>query len=189
MTRPIILRIIPVLIGTFLALGAAGQENGSRDSLVVVILRHGEKPAEGDNLDCQGLNRALQLPGLIFRKFGIPSTIYVPAPGEGERTKHARMFETAAPIAIRFNLPVDSRFGEKDSTEIAGDILKKKGFILVIWEHHSIPSIARALGINDPGLIWNDGDYDSIWMISFSGGRPRIRIDRESIVPAPGCPD
>jgi len=189
MTRPTMLRIIPALIGIFLSLGAAAQGIGSRDSLVVVILRHGEKPTKGENLNCQGLNRALQLPGLIYRKFGIPSTIYVPAPAEGKSTKHARMFETAAPIAIRFNLPVDSRFAEKDSTAIARDILKKKGLILVIWEHNRIPPIARALGIKDPGRGWDDGDYDSIWIISYSGGRARIRFDREGIVPAPGCPD
>ena len=37
--------------------------------LRVVIIRHGEKPEEGDNLSCAGLNRALALPAVLARVF------------------------------------------------------------------------------------------------------------------------
>ena len=41
-------------------------------NLKVVIIRHGEKPADkadgGDNLSCQGQNRALQLPAVLIKK-------------------------------------------------------------------------------------------------------------------------
>jgi hypothetical protein len=47
--------------------------------LRVVIIRHGEKPKTGDNLSCQGENRALALAKVLKTKFGRPDFTYVPA--------------------------------------------------------------------------------------------------------------
>jgi hypothetical protein len=48
------------------------QTQGADDnSLKVVIIRHGEKPETGDNLSCQGENRALQLPAVLYKKYNI----------------------------------------------------------------------------------------------------------------------
>jgi len=47
-------------------------------TVTIYFIRHGEKPAKGDNLDCRGENRALQLPAVIKKKIGIPiSRLYL----------------------------------------------------------------------------------------------------------------
>ena len=49
----------------------ATDNNLADKNLKVVIIRHGEKPADksegGDNLSCQGQNRALQLPAVLIK--------------------------------------------------------------------------------------------------------------------------
>src|ERR1700733_13608402 len=119
--------------------GGYSQEAGGE--LRVVLIRHGEKPRKGDNLTCQGLNRSLALPAVLYGKFGIPTAIYVPSPGLGDSTKHARMFETIVPFAVKYNLALNTSFAEKDSAGIARAILQRKGVVLVVWEHKAIAPI------------------------------------------------
>jgi hypothetical protein len=154
--------------------------------LRVVLIRHGEKPKKGDNLTCQGLNRSMQLPGLLYARFGIPSATYIPAIGLGDSTKHSRMFQTIIPFAVKYNLALTSKFAEKDSAGIAGDILQRKGVVLVVWEHKAIPSIAHALGVVGD-LVWDDEDYDSIWIIEFDHGRARMEKGEEGLRPEAAC--
>jgi len=119
------------------------------NDLKIVIIRHGEKPEKGNNLTCQGLNRALQLPPVIYAKFGVPDYVYVPSISLDEKTKHARMFETVIPIAAKYNLTINSKYEEHDSANIASDLKSKKGTILISWEHHAITSIVKALGVTN----------------------------------------
>jgi hypothetical protein len=153
----------------------------------VVLIRHAEKPKKGDNLTCQGLNRAMQLPALLHTRFGVPSATYIPAMALGDSTKHCRMFQTVIPFAVKYNLTLTSRFVENDSTGIAQDILQKKGTVLVVWEHKKLVSIVRALGIKDEGLHWPDDDYDSIWIVRFRDGKAVLTKSREGLKPSTAC--
>src|SRR5947208_16944991 len=67
----------------------------------IIIIRHGEKPDQGDNLSCQGLNRALQLPAVLNQKFGTPNAIFVPSLKMGKSTNAARMYQTIVPFAVK----------------------------------------------------------------------------------------
>jgi hypothetical protein len=107
--------------------------------LRIILIRHAEKPQKGDNLTCQGLNRSLELPHLLYTRFGLPTTTYIPAMALGDSTKHSRMFQTIIPFAVKYNLPLTSKFLEDDSTAMAQEIIQKKGTVLVIWEHKRIP--------------------------------------------------
>jgi hypothetical protein len=167
---------------------AYSQDTTNASSLKVIIIRHGEKPVKGDNLTCQGLNRSLQLPGLLSSKFGVPDYIYVPSLGLGKSTKHSRMFQTVIPLAAKYNLSINSNYEEKDSAGVANDIKAKHGTVLVVWEHHAISSIVKALGVVSSDLIWNDADYDSIWVITFLNGTATLTRDKENLKPAIGCP-
>jgi len=179
-------KILPITFGILLVLGACAQDN--TDNLKVVLIRHAEKPPKGDNLTCQGLNRSLQLPALLYSRFGIPSTIYIPSIGMGDSTKHSRMFQTIIPFAVKYNRSLTSKWEENDSTQIAGEIREhKKGTVLIIWEHKRIPSIARALGITDDTLRWPDDDYDSIWIITFTNGTAKLEKAKEGLHPSPAC--
>jgi hypothetical protein len=156
--------------------------------LKIVLIRHGEKPPKGDNLTCQGLNRSLALPAVLYGKFGVPSYTYIPSMELGEQTKHARMFQTVTPFAAQYNLALNSSLEERDSTHIASELLSRKGTVLVVWEHKAIPIIARALGVKEAGLTWPDDDFDSIWIVTFPGGVPTLTRDKEGIRPSEACP-
>lgn len=155
--------------------------------LRVVFIRHGEKPKKGSNLTCDGFNRSLQLPSVISKKFGIPTNVYVSALGLGEQTKHCRMFETAIPLAVKYNLTLNTKYEEKDASALAADILKQSGTVLVVWEHKAIVPIVQALGVKKD-LTWDDDDFDSIWIVTFDNGTAVYSTDKEGIVTSSTCP-
>jgi hypothetical protein len=155
--------------------------------LTIVIVRHGEKPDEGDNLSCQGQNRALALPAVLMSKFGKPTYTYVPSLSLGKSTKHARMFQTITPLAVQQNLQLDSRFAEDDAQGIAEEVLKRSGLVLLVWEHSQIERVATAIGVNNPPK-WRGEDFDSIWIITVRSGSVTLTVASEGLSPSPDCP-
>lgn len=153
----------------------------------VVIIRHAEKPAEGDNLSCKGLNRSLDLPAVLYNKFKVPSKIFVPAVDNKKSASQLRMLETIMPFAVKYNVSIDSRFDVTDSKELAAAIMKINGYALVVWEHDNIDNIVKALGITDYTAKWNDADFDSIWIISFENGKGKLSVDKENLNPGDAC--
>ena len=155
--------------------------NSPLTPLTIVLIRHGEKPETGDNLSPQGLSRALQLPAVLYNKFGVPNHVYVPALGIDFTTTHSRMFQTVTPFAVQYNLGINSKFDEKDFTGLTNHIREKTGLALLVWEHHGINDLVLALGVND-APIWADEDYDSIWMVTFTeSGAPVLSFDKQNI--------
>ncbi len=157
------------------------MENTPSPQLTVVIIRHGEKPAVGGNLTPQGLTRSLQLPYTLQQKFGIPDFIYVPTLLMDTETLHARMFQTATPTAIQFNLAINTRFDEKDATGLASHVREKTGTVLIVWEHRAIKDILEAFGVTN-APTWPDDDFDSIWVIIVNQhNQPVLLIDRQHL--------
>ena len=164
--------------------------------LRVIIIRHGEKPEEGDNLSCAGLNRALALPTVLNRLLPTPPDYtYVPLIGtDDQNTSTARMFQTVTPYAVQHNLTVNSDYVVDNAKGIAKELRHKRGTVLLVWEHDNIPKIAKKLGLKDPEE-WPDEDFDSIWTITFSGGgakgkakHPVLTKSRADIQPSATCP-
>lgn len=180
-----IINVISIaLIVTSLSVSGAFAQAAN---LKIVFIRHAEKPVKGDNLTCEGLNRSLKLPAVVTAKFGIPAFTFVPGLGLGENTKHARMFQTIVPLAVKYNLTVNSSRAEKDSLGMAADLKSRNGVVLVAWEHGGIAPIVRALGVKENGLKWPDDDYDSIWIITFKNGEAVLTRDKEGIVASKDC--
>lgn len=182
-----------ILIALLSAGISAAQKLPPGVTLRVVIIRHGEKPDNGNNLSCQGLNRALALPAVLDTVTGKPDHTYVPTIKVGKKTSSDRMFQTVTPFAIRQNLQINSNYEETDSTGAAKDVLKKQGMVLMVWEHSNIPPLARALGV--PGnLSWSGKDFDSIWIIDYKTSKKGnlkfkdFHIEQENIHPANTCP-
>lgn len=176
-----------ILLLLFINFYTIKEVSAQTENLKVVFIRHAEKPEKGDNLTCQGLNRALQLPTVLYAKYGLPSSLFAPGLGLGEATKHARMFQTIAPFAIKYNLSINTSHAEKDSALIAQDLKSRKGTIIVVWEHKAIAPIVRSLGVTAPNLIWPDTDYDSIWIVTFTNGKAVLSKDKEGLHPSEVC--
>jgi hypothetical protein len=166
---------------------SCAQPAHDSSSLKVIIIRHAEKPAEGDNLSCQGLNRALALPDVLYKKFNLPDLIFVPSINTGKTTGVARMYQTIVPFAVKYNLNVDTKFAVDDLQALTQSILKKTGTVLIIWEHKNIPGIAQQLGVTDANLKWKGDDFDSIWIITIKNGKAVLTIDKENLHPSAAC--
>lgn len=185
MKKTILLAVLAGIAVSALSFSCIAQAEPD-NNLKVVIIRHGEKPDPGDNLSCQGENRALQLPAVLYQKFNIPDYTYVPALGLGKATKHARMFQTVSPFAIKYNLTVDSKYEEDDYSKVAKNVLEKTGTVLMVWEHKAIPHIAEQLGVKNPPS-WQGQDFDSIWVITYPEGKAELSIDQEGLNPSADC--
>ena len=179
---------IHILLFSVVFTGSISAHSAKDGALKIIIIRHGEKPSPGDNLSCKGLNRALRLPKVLYSKFGVPDYVYVPSLSMDVETKHARMFETIVPFAVKYNLDINSSHPQKDYDQVAADIKGKKGIVLMIWEHKAISPLVAALGVKDTTLAWPDDDYDSIWIVNITNGIATMSQDKEGIDPRDTCP-
>lgn len=164
------------------------QKTDTGKSLKVFIIRHAEKPSDGDNLCPKGLDRANLLPAVLEKIVGIPDHTYIPQINTGKTTRRVRMLQTITPFAVAHNLTLNSSFGSDEVKKAADDILKKTGKVLVVWEHSNIPALAKALGVKGK-LKWDDEDYDSIWIIDFKKdtAAPELKTEQENIIPKGVC--
>jgi len=183
MMKRMIEKITLVIAFAFLSSICKGQPVAKQ----VVIIRHAEKPDKGNNLSCQGFNRALALSSVLYSKFKLPDHIFVPDIKSGKSTNQARMYQTIIPFAIKYNLDIDTRYAVDDTKDLADAIAKITGYVLVVWAHEDISDIVQKLGITDKGLKWKDSDYDSIWVITYKDGKPVLNIDKENISPESNC--
>ena len=186
------------LLAAIIIAGAAcdGARENSPDknlpdkSLKVVIIRHGEKPADksdgGDNLSCQGQNRALQLPAVLIKKIGKPDYTYVPALKLDKNTAHSRMFQTVTPFAVKYDLTINSKYDESEPNETAKSVLKKNGTVLMVWQHSAIPDLASALGVYNPPK-WKGADFDSMWIVTYASGKAELTVEQEGLSPSETC--
>jgi hypothetical protein len=160
--------------------------------LRIVIIRHGEKPTEGDNLSEAGLARALALPDVLNHLLPRPPDFtYVPRIGtDKEETTRVRMMQTVLPYAVQHNLTINSDYAPDEVKGLVKELRRLRGTVLLVWEHHNIVKIAEALGIEEPQQ-WPDDDYDSIWTITFKKGRakgkakqPGLKKSRQGLEPS-----
>lgn len=193
-----------------LAFGPAARaaDTAGETTETIVFLRHGEKPEAGlGQLNCRGLARALALPAVIERRFGRPDAVFAPSPAVrkpdgGVPYDYVRPLATIEPTAIRFGLPVDTRFGwnDLDGLEAALVAPERAGArLLVAWEHDEIVAITRRLLARfggDPASVpkWRGGDFDRLHVLTLTRGtdghvRVALTIDAEGLHDLPDdCP-
>ena len=180
------IKLLLACIITFTCQSLMAQAQISK-SLKLVIIRHGEKDPTGDNLNCMGLNRALQLPKIMVARFGVPSQVYVPSVNSGKATTHARMLQTATPLAAKYNLTINSKYDVDDVEKLSRNLEAQKGTIFVIWEHNTIVDILKSLGIKTKGMEWPDSDFDSIWIVTYASGKAVLSKATEGLKPNNNC--
>lgn len=169
--------------------------------LTVVMLRHGEKPALGlGNLTCQGLNRAVALPSVLFQKFGKPHYIFAPNPNGkiyegGSSFDYIRPLVTIAPTAIKNELSVNTTYAY-DEYENLNNKLKNAAYanatVFIAWEHTKLAELAKLLMKTykgSPNKIpeWRDDDYDTLFVFKIERplnspiGRITFTVDSEGL--------
>jgi hypothetical protein len=139
----------------------------------VVILRHGEKPADptDPNLSPTGRIRAQMLARYLPSAY--PGLSVLLATKESKDSN--RPFETIEPLASALHLPIDQHFADDAHRELAATVLdgslKYAGqIILICWHHEQIPALARELGAAAPPK-WSSAVFDEMWQLDYSAGR------------------
>ena len=176
--------------------GTPAATEATATTETIVLVRHGEKPAEGlGQLDCQGLNRSLALPAVIERQFGRPAAIFAPNPSvakedSGKSYDYVRPLATIEPTAIALGLPVDVSIGFADIDALGKRLEAEEfagAFVLVAWEHYEIVELVRRMVQAHGGDAtavpeWKGSDFDSIYVLRLtrSGDATAAAFERRS---------
>lgn len=151
----------------------------------LVFLRHGEKPAGGlGQLNCQGLNRAIDLATLLPEKFGKANYVFAANPtrnveeGEFDNSySYIRPLMTISPSAIKLGLPVNINFSANDTSDLAEELLQDKyhnSVIYTAWSHGYLPELINTVAGDATGKKmtitddWASSDYDSLYVLTLT---------------------
>jgi hypothetical protein len=143
----------------------------------VMIVRHAEKPEDGPGLTPQGEARASAYVG-YFEHFAVdgepltPNTLYAAA--DSKSSMRPRL--TITPLSQALGLPIDTRFADKQTKQIA-DALRTEAHgdrVLICWHHGEIPKLIKDLGGDPEALIHGDK-----WPSDVFGWVVVLRYDHE----------
>jgi len=163
----------------------------------LVFLRHAEKPEGGlGQLNCQGLNRAINLSTLLPAKFGKADYVFAANPTrnveEGELDNsysYIRPLMTISPAAIKLGLPVNIEFSANDTSDLARELLDDKyhnSTIYTAWSHGYLPELinkvaGKAVGgkqnITDD---WSGDDFDSLYVLTLTWHNGKASLQSHS---------
>ena len=141
----------------------------------VILIRHGEKPEIGKELNERGWQRANALPGFFkgnpdVNEFGFPVAIYAMAPKDDEGS--VRAIQTVTPLAQVLHQKILSNYKKKSIEALVEEIRTSHAYdgkmVLICWEHKVIPEIALALGLKNGPQKWGSV-YDRAWVLTFKG--------------------
>jgi len=150
----------------------------ARAQQTIVFFRHGEKPSTGHGqLTCQGLNRSIALPAVLFGKFGKPQYLYAPNPNvkisdPSGLSYYDRPLATIEPAAVRLGKDVWTRYGYNDIAGLQGVLItptKAGTTVFVAWEHIYLQKLVQKImntyggGVSVP--LWAESDYDSLYIV------------------------
>ncbi|QKX63754.1 uncharacterized protein TRUGW13939_10925 [Talaromyces rugulosus] len=151
-----------LLLTTALSLALFGS--ASLADPTVYLIRHGEKPDDGDpGLSSVGAQRAQCLRSV----FGASSQYnigYILAQAYKSDGSRDRPYETVEPLAEDLGLTVDTSC-DRDDPKCVKDAVKDydgEGNILICWEHKALTDIVDKLGYDD-APDYPDDSYNIIW--------------------------
>ena len=163
----------------------------------LVFLRHAEKPEGGlGQLNCQGLNRAIDLSTLLPEKFGKADYVFAANPTrnveEGELDNsysYIRPLMTISPAAIKLGLPVNIEFSANDTSDLARELLDEKyhnSTIYTAWSHGYLPELINKVAGNAVGKKqnitedWAGNDFDSLYVLTLKWHNGKASLQSHS---------
>ena len=157
-TRLILLSAALIVPSTVLARHDHASGNGLADTTLMII-RHAEKPESGPGLTPAGEARAQAYVGYFehFMLDGAPMTpnaLYASA--DSKSSMRPRL--TITPLSRALGLPIDDRFADKQTKELA-DALRTEAHgnrVLIAWHQGEIPALIHDLGGDSSALIPGD---------------------------------
>lgn len=184
--RQLLLSLALVAVAVPLALEAVESRAQPVDGTqTLVFLRHGEKPEEGlGQLNCQGLNRALDLATLLPERFGKADYVFAANPSrhveEGSHDQsysYIRPLMTITPSAVRLGLPVNIDFGANDTEDLAEELLSEKyrnATVYTAWSHGYLPELINTVAgkaLGEQRVItedWSGDDFDTLYVLTLT---------------------
>jgi len=161
-----------VLFASALTITACAQD-GPKEA-VVLIIRHAEDADTGNGLSPRGQQRAKAYKD-YFVNFTVNSRRFEPDlvfAAKDSKQSH-RPSLTVEAFAKAANLQIDTRFGNKQSAELAAAVRAtgQGKRILICWRHPYIPDLLRALGAKPEDLLprgkWPGSVYDWVILLSY----------------------
>ena len=143
----------------------------------VIIIRHAEKPDEGDDLSLAGRERAAALVpyflgNLDVLEYKAPVAIYAQGPKTDGSSR--RPVQTVKPLANALNLPVIDKYTREEFPLMVEEVRSRPEYegkmVLICWEHKVIPGIAKAFGAMDAPDKFRGDSFDRTWVITFKPG-------------------
>eukprot|EP00833_Pecoramyces_ruminatium_P001501 jgi/Orpsp1_1/1175533/evm.model.c7180000054223.1 len=138
----------------------------------VILIRHAEKPASGNDLSAMGWRRAECIRDLFMKNDTLkPNTIYAQKASKKDETipDSRRQIETVAPLARALDLTINNSFTSFQLDELSTDIagLNEKDFpVLVSWNHDEIKNFLINFGMNyQVAPTYPSKRYDLVWII------------------------
>jgi 2,3-bisphosphoglycerate-dependent phosphoglycerate mutase len=156
--------LFPIVL--FLSIAAYGQNK------MIILVRHAEKvdsESSDPELSEAGRTRAARL-AKIIRKY---------RPGAVYSTDYKRTRDTAAPIAARRRLRVET-YDARKPDELVQSIMKSRIKRNVVVGHsNTVPGLANLLGGKELFKNLADSEYGVIWIVRIKDGRVR----RTEVIP------
>jgi broad specificity phosphatase PhoE len=154
------------------------------DPAEVILIRHAEKPAVGNELSPRGRERAAAL-GPYFQTtpdvldFKTPVAIYAQRPKS--EASSVRAIQTVQPLADALRLKINETYTRDEFEGMVEEIRQKPEYqghtVLICWEHKVIPEIVRKFAVEGAPQTWRDETYDRTWIIKFKAGEKPTFID------------
>ncbi|MDD5304763.1 MAG: histidine phosphatase family protein [Elusimicrobia bacterium] len=160
----------------------------------IVIIRHGEKPDTGSELNERGFARARALSDFFVNDpaviaYGPPAAIFAMKPKGPDGS--IRAIQTVTPLAEKLGLAINSDYLRDSLPELVKAVMSARAYdgktVLICWEHKVIPQLVVDFGWTTAPDHWAGSVFDRAWILKLSGGRVVSFTDApEHVLPGDG---
>lgn len=183
-----------LLLGSALCLSlesSVSRAQPADGTQTLVFLRHAEKPAGGlGQLNCQGLNRAIDLASLLPEKFGKAQYVFAADPTRNvEEGELDNAYSYISPSAIKLGLPVNIDFAANDTHDLARELLHDRyhnAIVYTAWSHGYLPELINKVAeeaVGEKRAItedWASSDFDSLYVLTLTWRNGKASLHSQS---------